>query len=418
MPRQQENPFDRLEQAALRDRDAERGEKAVSKAMARIILGSGAGGSDQAKMAFFAMLALRLERRQDFNRKTAATDGKVLVYNPTFVTGLTRDETVGLLCHEVMHCASGHHTRRGDRQPKRWNVACDLAINGILREAGITLPQGGVFPGVGAYSDFEPGLSAEAYYSKLCEQGDGEQGDGDGDGGEGDGDSDDPGGCGGVMDAGKDSASLAESDADWRCAVAQAEAQASKHGQLPAGISRAADEIVHPAADWRELLRRFITMTARNDYSWSHPNRRFVGQGVYLPSARSEDCGTIVCCVDTSGSIGPDELGMFAQEMEGILQSVNARLKIYYHDVEVAGEADWSSNDGPLKLEPVGGGGTSHVPVFNKIAEGDDEPPSCVVCLTDGYTDYPDEATVGLPVLWAMTSEQVAPFGQTVKITP
>ena len=64
--------------------------------------------------------------------------------------------------------------------------------------------------------------------------------------------------------------------------------------------------------------------------------------------------------------------------------------------------------------EPVGGGGTSHVPVFEHIEELD-EPASCVVCLTDGYTTYPENAPM-LPVLWVMTTNEVAPFGETVPI--
>jgi predicted metal-dependent peptidase len=70
-----------------------------------------------------------------------ATDGVSLYFNPEFVETLSSAELIGTLAHEVMHPAVQHHTRRGSRNPKRWNMACDYAINPLLVEAGLTLPK-------------------------------------------------------------------------------------------------------------------------------------------------------------------------------------------------------------------------------------------------------------------------------------
>jgi predicted metal-dependent peptidase len=58
-----------------------------------------------------------------------------------FVETLNAAELAGVLAHEVMHPALQHHTRRGDRDQKRWNMACDYAINPLLLDAGLTLPK-------------------------------------------------------------------------------------------------------------------------------------------------------------------------------------------------------------------------------------------------------------------------------------
>jgi len=67
-------------------------------------------------------------------------------------------------------------------------------------------------------------------------------------------------------------------------------------------------------------LRRFLEQTARNDYSWQVPNRRYIQQGLYLPTLYStSEGGHIVVFVDTSGSIGGEEIAQFAGELSGML---------------------------------------------------------------------------------------------------
>ena len=130
-----------------------------------------------------------------------ATDGRVLDYNPRFVTGLGPDELVGVLAHEVMHNALAHPGRRGLRDPTQWNVACDLAVNPLLVQAGFALPASRLMPGAGAYAHLPPGRSADEYYALLgpvhppTPSDDTRTGDGDGEQRPGD-----PGGCGSVTD--------------------------------------------------------------------------------------------------------------------------------------------------------------------------------------------------------------------------
>ena len=63
---------------------------------------------------FFGTLCLRLKLIPG-NLPTLATDGSRIVYNPTFVVELKPAELEGTLAHEVLHCALGHQSRRGER---------------------------------------------------------------------------------------------------------------------------------------------------------------------------------------------------------------------------------------------------------------------------------------------------------------
>jgi predicted metal-dependent peptidase len=76
----------------------------------------------------------------------------------------------------------------------------------------------------------------------------------------------------------------------------------------------------------------------------------------------------------------------------------------------------WTSADGALTLDPVGGGGTSHVWVFNWIERAGANP-ACVICLTDLATEFPDQLP-GSPVVWAVVGETrvTPPFGQVVSL--
>ena len=71
---------------------------------------------------FFGTLCLRLKLMPGHVR-TMATDGSRILYDANFVAKLTAAELQAVLAHEVLHCALGHHCRRGQRDPQVWNEA-------------------------------------------------------------------------------------------------------------------------------------------------------------------------------------------------------------------------------------------------------------------------------------------------------
>ena len=89
---------------------------------------------------FFGSLLFRLRSEECRSIPTMATNGVVLRYNPAFVDTLNAATLAGVLAHEVMHPALQHHMRRSKRDAVRWNEACNFAINPLLLDAGLSLP--------------------------------------------------------------------------------------------------------------------------------------------------------------------------------------------------------------------------------------------------------------------------------------
>jgi predicted metal-dependent peptidase len=174
--------------------------------------------------------------------------------------------------------------------------------------------------------------------------------------------------------------------------------------------------VLRPKLGWKEVPREFISRHARNDYSWFPPNRRVVHRRLYLPGPRSEGLGDLVVAVDTSGSVGGATLSRLAAEVQGMLEAFDASLTVLYHDARVQHVQTWRSSDGPLVLEPRGGGGTDHAPVFEWVERNGVEP-AALVCLTDLHTRFPAQAA-GYPTLWCAVNnaQPQAPFGQVLCI--
>ncbi|MCY4486114.1 MAG: hypothetical protein OXF11_03230, partial [Deltaproteobacteria bacterium] len=297
------------------------------------------------KQPFFGSLVLRLPLRADPTRRTLASDGAEIRYSPDWVAKTDAHLIETAMARVVMACALKHHTRRGERDPERWQAASQLVTHALLRDAGFTLP-----PDTQAWDD----LSVEQAYDRLPEPGEDDSGDegnasqdaggaGAGAGGQppsaGEGDesgdpsdptadsegeeeisqdrdgasgappSHDPSGTGEVMDAdsrpsdgcdtGQASVDTAAEEQAWDEAMHQALSIAKAEGKAPGGVEETVRNAHTSTLDWRTLLRRYMTDASNSDYSSSLPNRRFIASGLYLPSIRSEGIETIAVIVDT-----------------------------------------------------------------------------------------------------------------------
>jgi predicted metal-dependent peptidase len=403
---------------------------------------------------FFGTLCLRLKLMAG-PVPTMATDGRRIVYDPGFVNSLPPAELEAVLAHEVLHCALGHHCRRGQRDPRLWNEAADLAINPLLVTNGFSLPEGALIDPA-----FD-GLSAEEIYARLLQRSSSNssaeqsqlpqpQDSGGGatdpqrespsqrpaDAGSGDesvperrgigetGESGRPsprsGGFGEVLDAIADDgkpASEAEKSRqqhEWNIAAGQAIRSAKACGHEPASLDRPLSESRETKQDWRTILRDFIAARMPSDYRWNPPNRRFVASGLYLPSVERAGLGTIVIGVDTSGSIGEQELEQFAGEISAIASEAQPEaVHVVYCDAAVQSSQQFGPSE-PIDLEPKGGGGTDFRPVFEWV-EANQLAPVCLIYLTDlcchSFPPVPE-----YPVLWVTDSRRTAPFGETVRI--
>ncbi len=415
---------------------------------------------------FFGHLALRLKLVEDGKCDTAWSDGRILAYNPLYIKILPREKLKGLMGHVVMHPACRHHLRRNGRDPALWNMACDYAINWILLEAGLTLPDGylddpdlrgrtadDIYVQLKAQRsrdrydnqdrrlekeaaaageevdvpDAEPRAARRQRAGKADEQtmsaAEAVTADGiDYEDDRNETSHGDPGRSGEVRDASafdEGAGGFGEEtpeESQWRINLAQAASRARSMGDLPAGLERWVERLLSPRLDWRQLLNRFIQAAARCDYAWMPPNRRYLHQGLYLPSMRSTDLPEVVVAVDTSGSVTGRELDQFAAELSAILEMCAQTVHLLYCDTRVARAETLSRQDLPLSLVPTGGGGTDFRPAFDWI-ERRGLSPLCMIYLTDLACNRFPRAPV-YPVLWVHVGETgtAPPFGEIVAI--
>lgn len=369
---------------------------------------------------FFGQLSTYLENFMDPEVPTTSTNGKHIRWNPDYLDKLSDEEVRGVMAHNVLHVANGHTWRRNSRDVDAWNTSCDKTINGILDSANMTLPAGEIRP-----MPHEVGKAAEQIYQAPPPgQGKGKGGQGQGQGGpppkggggKGGGKGNAPPqqqpGCGAVEDAPQDEA--AELEAKWKVGVAQAAEAAKSQGNLPGDLERFVNELENPKIPWEVLLRDFVERTARNDYNWSRPNRRYMHLGVILPTLVSEEIPEIVIAVDTSGSIGQKELDTFAAEVSGVLGAYETTIHVIYVDTRVCHHHVVTRADLPLKLEAKGGGGTDLRKGFDWVTKKELSP-ACMLVFTDMLTPFPDQEPP-YPTLWVATSDIKAPFGETVEL--
>jgi predicted metal-dependent peptidase len=327
------------------------------------------------KYPWWASLYLNLIRVETDSVDTMAVDGTHLFYNPVFTESLTDKECIGVLLHETGHIAFLHCYRCKYREPERWNVACDKAVNAVLVAANITLPKGCVPPGpLGRLAEelYEQITDAEmALYRR------------------------DVIAAGTMMPGTEGDKPMTEKE--WRSAIAASRAL------MPGGLARVVQEATQPRKDWKEELARFVYSTCKADSrTWARLSRRVAG----LPGWNRDIESKIVIVLDTSGSITGPILSAFAAECRAItaLNGITAIIMgadAKVHQVILPGE--------PFPTEWKGGGGTSFIPALKAAEEYE---PNCVVYLTDGEGAYPKQSMC--PVLWCLTKARTVPFGEKV----
>jgi len=365
-------------------------------------------------------LNLKLQERPDID--TAATDGESLFYNAEFINSLRERELVGLIAHEVEHVARLHCFRRGTRDARLWNIACDLAINEGLRAAGFHLPEGALF------NPRFKGQSAEAIYKALAreeqnqrqkdQQGQGAQapgsqgqpqpGQGQGQG------APDPGRCGGVLDSPAPQGEREAAEARAQAQIRQAAAVARRAGSQPGAVAEALGEISRGRNPWREILRRFADQSSLKDTSWLRRSRRSSG-AVILPSQVSIAPAHVVCVVDSSGSMDRSALRAIVGELQALLDEQAAdQISLIQCDTAVRKVATYQPGD-VIDGRIEGRGGTAFAPALAYIASEIPDA-SAILYLTDLDCDSWGEEPA-CPVLWAATERpRPVPWGEVVEI--
>ncbi|MFB7860983.1 VWA-like domain-containing protein [Streptomyces sp. NPDC056069] len=342
---------------------------------------------------------------------------------PDFVAATGIEELAGVWIHEAAHLLRDHHGRAGhlpaadQRDRVRINIAQDCEINDDLLADGLRLPEGRMVPGLFGLSDgklFEeylPGIPATPSHALDCGSGAhgvpapwdlGQAG---------------PDTTGGV--------SPVEAEALRRRTAEAIRSHQRSRGSVPGGWRRWAEQTLEPVVDWRKALTGAVREAAAwaggaVDYTYRRPSRRTpaLGGRVVLPSLR-RPLPRVAVVVDTSGSMGDDDLAAALAEISGVLREVGIggnRVAVLACDADVQAVARVTAVD---QVELAGGGGTD-MTVGIRAALAAPEPPQIVVVLTDGHTPWPREPVTCRLIVALIGADAPQPpaWAEAVRITP
>jgi len=351
-------------------------------------------------------------------------------FDPEKISEWTPVHMATALYHEIVHLLRKHPERAKSMQAhsRIWNLAADAEINDDLKGEGLQFPDKYILPSTFGLPD---GRLVEEYYNSLIENaqvievylgvsGSGGDGSSPGDASsQADSDSS-PGDSTGVMNGrcgscatGKreeweiegpspdDAPGISKIEADIiRQSVAEAirdEGQKGR-GTVPGHWDRWAGEFLAPAkVPWqRELSSRLkkslSTLSGRVDYSYSRPSRRQAAFGKVVMPALRRPSQEVAVVVDTSGSMGSQDIQDALSEIRGILLSLGQRNGV----TVLAVDADIHSAKKVFdvrQVQAIGGGGTDMRIGLEAVAKLHPRPGVCVV-LTDGWTPWPEKAPV------------------------
>ena len=331
---------------------------------------------------FFGNMATRLKIQEGWDTlPTAATDGRTIFFNREFFMKMSVKQVEFVIAHEILHNVFDHMSRREGRNPKIFNIAADYCVNGQLvrdRIGDHNVPDITIFHDTKYY-----GMGAEEVYDKIFDEMDEKELDA----------------LGQMLDEhvdwgedGKDGKPQYSKDElkqirdEIREATMQA-AQAAGASNVPASIARMIKELTEPKMNWREILRRQIQSTIRNDYTFMRPNRKGWHMSAILPGTNYEETIDICVAIDMSGSIGDEQAKDFLTEIKGIMQEYkDFKIKVWCFDTKVYNEQDYDgySMDEFDEYEPMGGGGTEFDVNWDYMKEHSINPKKFIM-FTDGY---------------------------------
>ncbi len=426
---------------------------------------------------FYGLLLMHMIYSIDEDVETACTDGERITFGVKFLNSLSDSELDFVMMHEILHVVLQHCVRGEDRDHERFNIACDIVVNSnILKENNmdrrrITLQQWGESMHIAPDGKEGYHYTAEQVYAMLpptpskkkpsgsagggvakgrAKQKQGKQKDESGKGGRWDdhtrgggfakgrakqeqGNQKDGSGKGGRWDDHTRWGQYEEDDVlrdvwvkrfDEACEAITIREKSNGRGLLPLFAKRLLEKLRDPQIDWRTILNEFVQEEV-NDYSFSPPDRRFQESPFFLPDfnelGKSGDPDDILFMIDTSGSMGDNEITAAFSEVKGAIDQFDGKLKgwLGFFDAAVIKPKPFESVEDVLKIKPAGGGGTDFQVIFEYVYQYmEDKPPACIIILTDGYAPFPKEHLAqDIPVLWLLTNDEVEPpWGKVARI--
>jgi predicted metal-dependent peptidase len=360
---------------------------------------------------YFGTLASRLEVVQNDDIQAFKSDGKILHYNSDFMQEATLSEVAFIFANGAMHAALAHENRKNNRSGWLWQMATDFAINDMLVQNGLEMPDGA------QYRKRFHGMYAEEIYAELKDDmlRDGEL--------EYEAD-----------DAGDVEQNNAKQESEQQERVPQTKEELaeeilqekllaeealalllteSKRGDIPESMERFFSLDYEGKIDWREELKVALDLYHKDDYALMPPNKKFLHMGVYMPSSQSNHFHLVIA-IDSSGSIDETLLSSFLSEVNFLMSMVqNYTIDLLVCDDKIRLHEKFYAGD-TLDVKVIGGGGTDFRPVFTFVEQALEDT-KLLLYFSDLEGMFPKEEP-NYKVVWITPKECEAPFGKVISL--
>jgi predicted metal-dependent peptidase len=364
---------------------------------------------------------------------TFATDGKSIYYNEAFAESLTKEEMTGVFLHELLHNFLKHFLRfsenyRRKKDLKILNMALDYAINSIIKfelcptDNSLKLPWEDLPKGEGLCLDEKfKGWNAEKILKYLLEEKKNNKKQSDQrlenykpfDDHESSSDKTEEQ----IKEAKKKGKSIGDmmNDMDQKIWKTLSSFSSKDRGTIPAELQRMLDDYLENLkgkVNWRHFIKSQIQAIGRGQYTTQRYNKRYLQRGIYFPGQIGHKA-KVALSLDTSGSITQDDEIEFLGEVKGMLDLYpQLEVLIYGCDAEIHGKAKLQGKsqfkERELKQILIGGGGTSHFPIFEDLAKNKERDLKLLFCFTDGYSDIneiPNELRGNWKTFWVLAEK-------------
>lgn len=202
-----------------------------------------------------------------------------------------------------------------------------------------------------------------------------------------------------------DYTSLWEEDAFMGQQITDIIHSTTQWGSLPRGMVELIQKAAEGKIDYRNALRAFRSsiLSQKRHLTRMYPSRRF---GFEQMGSRYEFTTRLLVAIDTSGSVGSDELGRYYRIITTFFKYGIQEIDVLMFDFDVQGEPVTlkEAQKNKQTFEVKGRGGTNFQAPVNYVAEhpGYDG----LIIMTDGYAPVPSvPAFLKTKLLWVIDNE-------------
>ncbi|UAW01133.1 metallopeptidase domain protein [Vibrio phage BUCT194] len=379
-------------------------------------------------LAFDSSILLNMERQFKIEEDlTLKVEGTTVYVNPEWFLSISKNDQQWNLRHLAWHIIGFDELRVGDKDPKRWNLACDLYNNALLHNDSsfkCTLPQNAV------YDPRFDNMDKEEIYKYLednqeqeqqqeqkqdptagdCGGGQQPEQDGDQEGdGEGDGDQE--------KEGNGNQQRQQQLEKEISNMVQQAAMQAKQAGgAVPPSIEQYLDELYNPKLPWNRLLLKYMTSHAAYDYSYQRIHKKFFPHGMIMPSMWSEGMGPLVIATDESCSVSDEDIKLYKGAIQAIKDEFNPeKLTVMgfttrvEHTTVIAQDAEIDN----INFRAHGG---THIPAVMEYIEKEKIDPQVLICFSDMYSSFPPKPKYDVIWICVGNPSWQPPYGRVVYV--